>query len=135
MTSASRSPKNNRNNNRKKEQRSSGKRASGRRAASPYGPVLAGGAALGAEDSVLAAEMWASGLLGVIWAAGWSNVGTGLDDFLAARFGELVDHVDHMVDYLAGEGSPAALAALRALALAGDAEPRDRAAAAAEVLA
>ena len=144
MTSASRPPKNNKNNrnnrnnsrnSRKKEQRSSGKGESGRRAASPYGPVLAGGAALGAEDSVLTAELWASGLLGVIWAAGWSNVGSGLDDFLAARFGELVDHVDHMVDYLAGEGSPAALAALRALALVGDVEPRDRAAAAAEVLA
>jgi len=142
MTSASRSPKNRNNNrnSRKKEQRSSGKRPAGRGAASPhgaspYGPVLAGGAALGAEDSVLAAEMWASGLLGVIWAAGWSTAGTGLDDFVAAQFSELTDHVDHMVDYLAGEGSSAALAALRALALVGDAEPRGRAAAAAEVLA
>jgi hypothetical protein len=133
MTSGSRSRKNSRNND--KKQQSSGKRVSSLRAASPYGPVLAGAAALGAEDSVLAVEAWASGLLGVMWAAGWADVWTDPDDFLAAPFGELVDHVDHMVDHLVSEGSPAALAALRALALVGDAETRDRAAVAAEVLA
>jgi hypothetical protein len=123
MTSAGRP----RNKNEKKQSRP-GTRAPRRRPASPYAPLLAGAAAIGAEDSVLAAEVWAAGLLGVMWAAGWTAVEETPDDLLDGRFGELVD-------YLVGERSPAALSALRALALVGEQETRDRAAAGAEMLA
>jgi Plasmid pRiA4b ORF-3-like protein len=94
---------------------------------------------LRAEEAVLAAEMWASGLLGVMWAAGsadgWS-AGSWVDAAGWVDPDEIMDsQLGELVDYLVSAGSPAALAALRALALVGEEEHRDRAAAGAEDLA
>src|SRR6266511_1243538 len=84
-----------------------------RRPVSPYAPVLADAERLLDEKSMLVAEQWASHLLGSIWSTAWADDEVDPEDFLEVQ-------VEALAEYMVAEGSPAALAVLRALAAVGE---------------
>jgi hypothetical protein len=85
----------------------------GGRSASPYAPILSSAEELIDETSMLAAERWASELVGSLWIRAWTRAADEPDEFLEAV-------VEDVAEYLVAAGSRAALAALRALAAVGE---------------
>jgi len=97
---------------------------------SPFAPILADAAALAAETDPLTAELWASHLLGSLFAAAWEMADEESDP--DEVFGL---ELKALIDYLAKQRKPAALAALRSLGAVGEAWTREEAFEAAEELA
>jgi hypothetical protein len=105
------------------------KRRQIRRQESPYAAILREAAGLPAETSMFVAENWASSLVGVVWANAWT------DESIDAPVDEIVEvYLGGLVEYLASDGSPAAVAALRALGSVGEDWVREPAAEAADRL-
>ncbi|HEV2640325.1 MAG TPA: hypothetical protein VGX23_34650 [Actinocrinis sp.] len=97
--------------------------------ASPFAPLLADAEQLVALTDPLAAELWASDLLGSMFDAAWEEPEAEPDP------DELFElELTGLLDYLESQRRPAALAALRALASVGEEWTRELALAAAEPL-
>jgi hypothetical protein len=98
------------------------------RQASPYAPILAEAEHLLHEKSMLVAEVWASNLLGSIWSAAWADEDADPSDFM-------VVHLNALLEHMVTEGTPVALAVLRALAAVGEEWMRELAGEAADAVA
>lgn len=102
---------------------------------SPFAPILEDAEQLVAQADPLAAELWASDLLGSLFDAAW-----GVAAEAGPESGEDPDELfelelSALVEYLAGQRRPGALAALRALGAVGEEWTRELALDAAEPLA
>lgn len=84
-----------------------------RQPASLFDVILRGAKTLPAETRMVAAELWASDVLGTLWKDSWHEEFPDPD----ARFSELTDS---LVEHAKRAGTPAALAALRAFSLVGE---------------
>lgn len=97
---------------------------------SPFAPILADAADLATEPDPLAAELWASHLLGSLFVAAWEQEDEENDP--DELFGQ---ELKSLIDYLAKHRKPAALAALRSLGAVGEEWTREEALEAAAELA
>jgi hypothetical protein len=112
---------------RKKKPGQAARSRRGRRSASPYALILADAQRLLDEKSTLVAEQWAAHLLGLLWVAAWTGEQDDPQEVLETRIEALVEH-------MVADGGPAALRALRALAMVGEEWTRELASEAGDVL-
>ena len=112
---------------RKKKPGQAARSRRGRRSASPFDVVLADAKRLLDEKSILVAEQWAAHLLGLLWRVAWTDEDDAPEDLLET-------HIEALAEHMVAEGSPAALAALRALGTVGEDWTRELADEAGDVL-